>query len=50
MAGVELLNGKTFASTHAGESTWCLVDKGAELQVQLVSASDTKWADVLKKE
>jgi len=50
VAGVELLNGKTFMRTHPDESTWCLVDKGAELQVQLCSSSDAKWAELLLKE
>ena len=33
--GEELLNGKTFASTHPDDSTWCLVENGSELQVTL---------------
>jgi len=48
VAGVEMLNGKTFSKTHADESTWCLIDKGAELQVLLCSASDTKWDTLLE--
>merc|ERR1712028_27800 len=41
VAGAELLNGKTFGRTYPDDSTWCIVDKGAELQVMLSLATDT---------
>uniref|UniRef100_A0A7S3AR43 CS domain-containing protein n=1 Tax=Haptolina ericina TaxID=156174 RepID=A0A7S3AR43_9EUKA len=45
--GEELLNGKTFASTHPDDSTWCLVENGSELQVLLALAEDSKWNTLL---
>lgn len=50
VAGVELLKGKTFSTTHPDDNTWCIVDKGAELQVMLCPTRDTKWDDVLQTE
>ena len=47
VAGVDLLGGKTFGSTHPDDSTWCLVEKGSELQVQLALAEDVKWKSLL---
>merc|ERR1719201_475714 len=32
VAGEELMDGKLFAAIHPDESTWCLVEKGSELQ------------------
>merc|ERR1719424_208127 len=42
VAGKELLNGKTFAKTYPDDSTWCLIEKGAELQVLLALSTDEK--------
>ena len=30
------------------DSTWCLVEKGSELQVMLALAQDVKWPTLLK--
>lgn len=49
VAGEELLNGKLFGATHPDDSTWCLVEKGAELQVLLALAEDVKWHELLAK-
>ena len=38
MAGEELMNGKTFDTIAIDDSTWCLVEKGTELQVMLALA------------
>jgi hypothetical protein len=48
VAGKELLNGKTFGRTYPDDSTWCLVEKGSELQVLVAPAEDTKWSSLLK--
>ena len=47
VAGEELLNGKTFSTVTVDDSTWCLVEKGSELQVLLALAEDTKWDSLL---
>ena len=47
VAGEELINGKTFGTVSTEDSTWCLVDKGTELQVLLALAVDIKWDDLL---
>ena len=47
VAGVELLNAKLFGPTYPDDSTWCLVEKGAELQVLLALSEDTKWHALL---
>jgi len=43
VAGTELYNGKTFGTITIDDSTWCLVEKGTELQLLLALAEDTKW-------
>merc|ERR1712194_341407 len=47
VAGVELLAGKTFATHHVDDATWCIADKGMELQVLLCPAMDDKWHRVM---
>jgi len=47
VAGEELINGKTHGRTYPDDSTWCLVEKGAELQVMLSLSEDTKWSELL---
>ena len=47
VAGDELINGKTFGRTYPDDSTWCLVEKGAELQVMLALGEDVKWKSLL---
>lgn len=47
VAGVELMNGKTFGTITIDDSTWCLVEKGTELQLLLALAEDTKWNSLL---
>ena len=50
VAGVELLNAKTYGTTYSDDCTWCLVEKGAELQVMLALAEDTKWHSLVLEE
>jgi len=47
VAGEELMNGKTFGTITIDDSTWCLVEKGAELQLLLALAEDSKWETLL---
>ena len=47
VAGEELLAGKTFGTITIDDSTWCLVEKGAELQLLLALAEDIKWHSLL---
>ena len=47
VAGTELINGKTFGTIAIDDSTWCLVEKGTELQVLLALAEDVKWDSLL---
>ena len=47
VAGVELMQGKTFGTITIDDSTWCLVEKGSELQLLLALAEDTKWPTLL---
>ena len=46
-AGEELFNGKLFGTIAIDDSTWCLVEKGSELQVMLALAEDTKWNELM---
>ena len=47
VAGEELMNGKTFGTITIDDSTWCLVEKGSELQLLLALAEDSKWEALL---
>merc|ERR1712097_232516 len=47
VAGEELMNGKTFGTITIDDSTWCLVEKGTELQLLLALAEDKKWDTLL---
>ena len=47
VAGEELLSGPTFGTCTVDDCTWCLVEKGSELQVMLALAEDVKWATLL---
>ena len=47
VAGEELINGKTFGTITVDDSTWCLVEKGSELQLLLALAEDVKWSTLL---
>jgi hypothetical protein len=47
VAGEELMNGKTFGTITIDDSTWCLVEKGTELQLLLALAEDNKWHTLL---
>ena len=47
VAGEELINGKLFGRVLTDDCTWCLVEKGSELQVLLALAADTKWNDLM---
>merc|ERR1719440_670723 len=48
VAGEELIRGKLAGTLALDECTWCLVEKGSELQVMLALAQDVKWPTVLK--
>eukprot|EP00325_Prymnesiales_sp_UTEX-LB-985_P024030 CAMPEP_0174722646 /NCGR_PEP_ID=MMETSP1094-20130205/38932_1 /TAXON_ID=156173 /ORGANISM="Chrysochromulina brevifilum, Strain UTEX LB 985" /LENGTH=177 /DNA_ID=CAMNT_0015923539 /DNA_START=192 /DNA_END=725 /DNA_ORIENTATION=+ len=47
VAGEDLIDSKTFGTITIDDCTWCLVEKGSELQVMLALAEDTKWTDLL---
>jgi len=47
VAGEELLSGATFGTVSVDDSTWCLVEKGSELQLLLGLALDEKWTSLL---
>ena len=47
VAGEDLIDGATFGTVAIEECTWCLVEKGSELQVLLALAEDTKWTSLL---
>jgi len=47
VAGEELMNGKTAGTITIDDSTWCLVEKGSELQLLLALAEDAKWPTLL---
>ena len=48
--GEELLNGKLYGTVQTDDCTWCLVEKGSELQVMLALTADTKWQDLMAPE
>ncbi len=48
VAGEELINGSLAGTLALDECTWCLVEKGSELQVMLALAQDVKWPTLLK--
>ena len=45
--GESLLDSKLFGTVATDDCTWCLVEKGSELQVLLALAEDTKWSDLV---
>lgn len=47
VAGEDLIDGQTFGTVAIDDCTWCLVEKGSELQVMLALAEDTKWDELL---
>ena len=47
VAGETLIDGKTFGTMTIDDCTWCLVEKGTELQVMLALAEDIKWDTLL---
>merc|ERR1740124_668445 len=48
--GEEMLNGKLYGRVLTDDCTWCLVEKGTELQVMLALAADTKWQALMAPE
>ena len=48
--GEELLNGKLYGTVQTDDCTWCLVEKGSELQVMLALTADTKWQTLMAPE
>lgn len=47
VAGETLIDGKTFGTVTIDDCTWCLVEKGSELQCLLALAEDVKWDSLL---
>jgi len=47
VAGESLMDGKTFGVMTIDDCTWCLVEKGTELQLLLALAEDVKWDALL---
>ena len=37
-------------SVHPDECTWCIAEKGTELQLLLAATSDARWGSLLKEE
>ena len=48
--GEELLNGKLYGTVQTDDCTWCLIEKGSELQVMLALTADTKWQTLMAPE
>lgn len=47
VSGEELLSGRLAGTITIDDSTWCLVEKGSELQLLLALAEDVKWGTLL---
>ena len=48
--GETIIDGTLAGTVHGDESTWCLVEKGAELQILLSAATANRWASLLENE
>jgi len=46
--GETIIDGALAGTVHGDESTWCLVDKGAELQILLSANTSDRWPSLLK--
>ena len=46
--GETIIDGKLAGTVHGDESTWCLVEKGAELQILLSAATSNRWPSLLE--
>ena len=42
-----IIDGKLEGSVHADECTWCIAEKGAELQIMLVATSGNRWVSLM---
>ena len=40
--------GKLAGTVHGDESTWCLVEKGTELQILLSATTSKRWPSLLE--
>jgi hypothetical protein len=47
VSGEELLSGRLAGTITIDDCTWCLVEKGSELQLLLALAEDVKWGTLL---
>ena len=45
--GDSIIDGKLEGSVHADECTWCIAEKGAELQIMLVATSGNRWVSLM---
>ena len=48
--GETIIDGTLAGTVHGDESTWCLVEKGVELQILLSAATANRWASLLENE
>jgi hypothetical protein len=46
--GETIIDGALAGTVHSDESTWCLVDKGAELQILLSANTSKRWPSLLE--
>jgi hypothetical protein len=46
--GETIIEGKLAGTVHGDESTWCLVEKGTELQILLSATSSERWPSLLE--
>ena len=46
--GETIIDGKLAGTVHGDESTWCLVEKGSELQILLSAATNDRWPSLLE--
>ena len=46
--GQTIIDGTLAGTVHGDESTWCLVDKGAELQILLSANTSDRWPSLLE--
>ena len=45
--GETIIDGKLEGAVHADECTWCIAEKGAELQLMLVATSGNRWVSLM---
>ena len=46
--GETIIDGKLAGTEHGDESTWCIVEKGTELQILLSATTSNRWSSLLE--